>query len=295
MPLQLNKADAAKVRHIWMPLGDLDLAVSGADVRLGDEVFEPDPTLAYFTFECAFSYPVVTAYNMALHPQVIGNSFDSFRRQMVNIGHLVKSYNKDTIARDRIIGHICAVDFPKPPITASGTYSLPKPGTPAPRVRGVGAMFKVAEGVDRIIGTEQTSRRKWTVSMEVKYVFDQGGFLITTDDVKAVPGAITTPELAAHGVVYCAYTTASKELRSCLDAKKQLVKPFNGMPCVYLHGGLNGYVHFAGLGIVTTGAEPPARIGQMVAGKVENTKPAARFVRLSAALKDLSNTLKNNS
>ena len=154
----------------WIPMGELALA--SGELRVGDHSFAPDPTLAYFAFECSFAFPVVTAYGMAMHPGVIAASAVTFERQMVNLGHLVKSYDRERIARDRIIGHVAAVEFPPPPqkFPSSGApaWALPAPGAEVPRIRGVGALFKSAEGVDRLLGGSQTGRQSWTVSMEVR-------------------------------------------------------------------------------------------------------------------------------
>jgi len=276
----------------WVTLGALSLA--SGELRLGDRSFSPCPTLAWFEFECSFSYPVVTAYQMALHPAVIAASFDTFEGQMVNLGHLVKSYNRDSIVRDRIIGHVEAVEFPPPPQKFPGgggaaRWTLPAPGAQPPRIRGVAALFKAAEGVDRILGSHQADRKPWTVSMEIRYLAEDGGFLVPEAAASALSGTVATEDLRAHGVVYVPWSAAPKDLRACFTPA-QVVKPWKKAPVTYLHGGLDGQVHYAGLGIVNNGAEPAARIRQVTAGSLA----APDFKPVIASLHKLCATLKKD-
>lgn len=238
------------------------LALCAGALKLDGLDLVPDPTKAYFEFSVAHAFPKFTAYKMGMHPAVIANSFATMRHQMFNLGHLVRFYDAENIARDRIIGCVVGVEFPKAPM---GGWKLPGKNEEPPFIRAAASVYKMAEGVDRILGSYQANRKSWTVSMEVFYYREEGGFAVKGAPVDNVR-AIHTDDWKAHGWHYVGWADAPKELRACYNDKKTLVdKAWSGREVIYLQGGLDGQVHFQGVGAVQRGAEPGAKIATMLA------------------------------
>jgi hypothetical protein len=76
----------------------------------------------------------------------------------------------------------------------------------------------------------------------------------------------TPPELSADGFGYVTVQSAPEELLNTFDLKKRrVVNTWGGLPVTFMQGGLNGNVHFSGVGIVRYGAAREAEIQQILA------------------------------
>jgi hypothetical protein len=234
----------------------------GADacIEINGLRLRPDATKAYVEFYVSHSLPVITTAGTALHPQVVANSYHTMLHQVFDLNHIIKSYNPDQNARDRVLGNIVAVEFPPTPM---GGWTVQADKNKAPAIRAVATIGKQLEGADRIIGQHKSGRRTWTVSMENSYYLEESGFL-----VRGQSGLThhTTPDLAKLGYEYILWLDAPKELKACFDpAKSESIKRWRGMEVVFLIGGMGGSVHYDGVGITPMGKEREAEIVTMLA------------------------------
>jgi hypothetical protein len=245
----------------------LEWEVCESCLEIAGMKLRPDPTKAYIEFFLSHSFPVVTSGGMAIHPQVVANSYQTLLHQQFDFGHEVRAFDKENIARDRMLGSVVAVEFPKAPI---GGWKVPASVDNAPGIRGAAVLHKLADGADRIIGAQQTGRRKRTVSMEVFAFTEPSGLLVKSDKPLANGMGSTTPEdILAHGWWYVDYTVAPEDLRQCWGGGgKGIHNTWKGKEVVFLNGGLDGEIHYMGVGLVDIGKEPTARVSQILAGSV---------------------------
>jgi hypothetical protein len=136
----------------------------------------------------------------------------------------------------------------------------------APFISGVAVVWKHMQGMANIIGQHQTGRKKYTISMEVLYPFDEAGFALV-----GTPGEFTatTPrDMLDAGFEYVPHNQAPPELISTFSRKRnRVVAQYKGRKVFVLMGGLNNPVHYQGLGVVAFGAEPPAKITRLAASR----------------------------
>ncbi|HVM48372.1 MAG TPA: hypothetical protein VMU04_10110 [Candidatus Acidoferrum sp.] len=241
-------------------------------VDIAGERLTPDDTKAYAEFFIAHAFPVVTAHGTSLHPGTVANSFRSMRHQVFNRAHLMKAYDKSgkgEIPRDHILGSIVAVEFPQTP---GGGWRVGSRRDP-PAIRAAAVIHKHAEGVPKILGEHLSGRHKWTVSMEVDYNLLQSGFVVgqrdQAKDAEAKLMNATTPvEFNELGMGYVPMEQAPESLLETYDYNKLMMKrnaSWEGLPVTMLKGGINGQVHFRGVGLVRYGAEREAVIAQILA------------------------------
>ncbi len=261
--------DQVLTTRLFSNLG-VQLCANAIDV--GGQRLIPDDSKAYAEFYISHAWPVETAYGTALHPGTIANSWRSMTHQMLNRAHMVKAYDtskeKNEIARDYILGAIAAVEYPEAPM---GGWRLGKENPPAIRVGA--AIWKNAEGVPKILGEHLSGRHKWTVSMEVNYSILQSGFVVKNRPEAPKKAAtllneFTPDEFTNLGLGYVAMEQAPEDLLDTYDFDRKRMKPkatWQGMPVTLLKGGINGQVHYQGVGLVRYGAEREAFIQQVLA------------------------------
>lgn len=252
----------------------LDVQLCSNGIFTADRGFlKPDNTKAYVPCVLSHSWPVVMAFGNTLHPNTIARSFQSLRDQNVNIGHMVHSYDKDNIPRDRIVGSVVSVDFPA---SDDGGWILGNDPTKAPGIRAVMSLFKQAAGIDRIIGQFLSGKRQWSVSVEYLYDFKESGWLVipaTASQNYELAGEMvtmgTTPdEVRKLGMWYVPWTKAPDEMLSCWNKRKARVdKDYKGAKVVLMQGGIDGGIHYMGIGLTEAPAEPTAKINDMFASK----------------------------
>lgn len=232
----------------------------------GENALRPDRYTSWVEFALAHAFPVVTTDGLALHPQVIANSFKGLFAKVFNLGHVIRAYNPEENARDRIVGSIFAAEFPPTPI---GGWKVQAKRSAAPGIRAVACMHKQAEGVDKILGQHKSGRRRWTVSRENDYFLEDSGFLIKAGEMASYESVTrketdrTPKDIAELGLRYVACVDAPEDLLDTYDAKNGKMRRKDGP--VLLVGGLNGYIHFKGTGLTPLGKEAEAEIQQMLA------------------------------
>ena len=237
-------------------------------IEICGRVLRPDQTTAYVEFYLSHAFPVVTVDGTALHPQVVANSFHSMENKVFDLCHLMKKYG--TGPQDRILGTVIAVEFPDTP---AGGWTVQSDRASAPGIRAVACMHRNAEQVDEILQKHFTGQIRWTVSMEQLWEMDNSGFLL-----KAGSGRQNeefsgwdrdTPEdFKTLGWTYVPAVDAPLELLKCLDPKDaKIIRKFRGAETLMLFGGLNGSVHYNGVGLTPLGKEDEAEVMQMLASR----------------------------
>lgn len=248
---------------------DFSLSLCGADgIDFKGEKFVPDATKAYFQFKMSHAFPVSTFYGTALHPAVIAKSYAGLRHQNVNLDHAMASYNNDPKkdVRDHVVGSIVAVDFPTAP---GGNWQVNNDISKAPGITGVAVVYKQAQGMAKMLGEHSANTHKRVVSMEVFYRPEDSGFAI---DLAGKPPefSFSPQDMLAAGHEYVPYDKAPKALINTFSKESErIVSKYKGRKTYMMMGGLSNPVHYAGLGVVKHGAEPPARITRLAASVEE--------------------------
>jgi hypothetical protein len=241
----------------------LTLSLCGEEgIRFGNQVFTPDSTKAYINFQFSHAFPVRTMYDTALYPSVIAKSFNSLLHQNVNYEHQLAVYHEDKDVRDRVIGSIVACEFPREPV---GGWAVNPDASKAPGISGVAVLYKQTSGMAKVLGEHSAGRRNYKVSMEVFYPFEEAGFAVELKG-KDPEFNFTPIDMLKAGYEYVPVAQAPAALVATFSRKKnRVVAQYKGRKTCVLMGGLNGSVHYAGMGVVHFGAEPPARISRLVA------------------------------
>lgn len=233
-------------------------------IEIGGQTLRPDAAKGYVEFLISHSFPVVTAHGFSLHAGTIANSSASMLHTVLNLGHLMRFYDKENIPRDRILGAIVGLEYLRADGTAinGGQTPAPKRKQDSPYLRVVASLFKNAEGADRILGSHQSGRKTWTVSMEVDYTMGESGMVVEGD----VPefADTTPPDIRAAGWSYCPWAQCPESLLACFE-KGSVTRPWKKMRPAVLMNGVNGRVQYSGVGIVDKGAEAEAEIIRMAA------------------------------
>jgi hypothetical protein len=195
---------------------------------------------------------------------VVANNYGSLLHQVFNLGHVMKAYDPENNARDRILGSVVAVEFPEA-AGANGWKVQPDPAK-APGIHGVAVMHKLAEGAAQILGQFLSGKRRWTVSMETQFFLEESGFVVGQSDTFAKDIAEATPtDLRDLGYLYVSWGKAGP-LMEAWDEKRTKIKPaYQSRQIVFLLAGLNGQVHYNGVGLTPWGKDPTAAVRQMVA------------------------------
>lgn len=235
------------------------------EIRFGQTVVSPDESTAYAVVRLSHTWPVTTLYGECLSPATVRRSHGSMRNKPVSREHKIKSYNPQEISRDYILGSVVDVRFDWPGV------ALPRTEAEAPGVEVLVALFKASEGMAQMLGAHQSGRHEYTVSMEVRYRGSESGFLVGDGG-----GRETTPAAWRQaGWSYVSALEADEALLATRDWRRDRMadmRPdgrrcghWNGAETYWLMGGLDGAVHYTGVGWVRYGAEPTARVDRLMA------------------------------
>jgi hypothetical protein len=164
--------------------------------------------------------------------------------------------------RDRVIGSVVAIDFPREP---GGGWAIHADASKAPCISGVGVLYKQTSGMAKVLGEHTSGRHSYKVSMEVLYPFEDAGFAVELKG-KDPEFNFTPPDMLRAGYEYVPVNQAPEMLVATFSRKNErVVAQYKGRKVTVLMGGLNNAVHYAGVGVVHFGAEPPAKISRLVA------------------------------
>jgi hypothetical protein len=236
-----------------------DGSTSFADGPFAGQNFKPNKWRAYMQFHIQHAMPVVAGPTMkgnhlAYHPAVIERSVHGLIHQQMNLEHRIKRYHPDNKAiRDRIVGAVVGVHFPKRPITG---WQIPADPEAAPYITAVAAIFKQAEGVPRVIGEHQSSSKVWNNSIEILYPLDEMGlFIPSTREV--IPTLAELPPAMKNAI------TRDPKTNHLLAGK------YRGEQMALAPGGINGTIDYQGVGMTKFPAEKTAGIDQILASGKE--------------------------
>jgi hypothetical protein len=253
---------------------NLGVSLCANAIEIAGTKLVPDESKAYAEFNISHPWPVVTAYGTAMHPGTVANSWPSMVHQVFNLAHLMKAYDtskeKNEIPRDYILGTIVAAEYPQTPL---GGWKLAQDKTALPSIRAAAVIHKHAERVPKVLGEHLGGRHRWTVSMEVNYSILSSGFVVmnraeANKKAATLLNEFTPDEFTNQGLGYVAIENAPEELLSTYNFEKRRMNPnasWQGLPVVLLKGGINGQVHYQGVGLVRHGAEREAQIQQILA------------------------------
>lgn len=264
----MNKSDLRKIHGnpaVKMALGDTPvrnmrlLGTDGAYVDCADaNVFSgmknsPTQFLAYCDFQICSAFPNITGPTasggyLGYHPQVLANSYGSLNHQWMNLRHSAKSLAApDENVRDRMVGCVIATYFPNPPMQG---WKIPETAEAAPFITARAVLWKLAEGMDRVLGQHMASRQDWSVSIEVSADWDNIG--IFDPDTRAIYPLVDAPDELLSAV------TVDKTSQRLLIGKKA-----NGRQLAFAYGNTAGAVDFRGVGMTPNPAERTAKIISM--------------------------------
>lgn len=234
-------------------------------IEINGRTFAPDPYNAYIEFFLSHAFPVVTCDNTAIHPQVVANSYHTMRGKVFDLAHIIRAYNPQENARDRVLGTIMEVEFPETP---AGGWKVQADKTKAPGIRAVAVMHKQLEGVKQILSRYADRSVRWTVSMEQDYFEEDSGFLVKGKKGVEAFAQSTPEDLATLGYVYVPFIAAPRGLIECFNGEESRVeKQFQGQSVIILFGGLNNALFYKGAGLTPEGKEEEARVSQMLASR----------------------------
>lgn len=135
---------------------------------------KPDMFKAYVGFKICHTLPatlgpVQSGNILGFQAPSMAASHGSLLHQQLNLRHLLRIDDGpgNPVTRDRIIGAIVATSFPKP----MGGY---KPGESHP-ITAHAVLFKVAEGVPKLLGEHLSGRETQSVSIETNTNFGNIG------------------------------------------------------------------------------------------------------------------------
>lgn len=244
------------------------------------QLFKPDSTKGFVKFELANAFPNALIYGTALHPNVIAKSYGTMLYQPFNMEHQIAAYHKKkgmaNHTEDRILGSIHGVSFP----TASmGSWRVGADASAAPKITAIASYSKLAKGMEEVLGAHSSGKHRYSVSMEVQYPFNEVGFAVHRDGKSPLKElANTTPDdMANAGFDYVPIDQAPSQIASFDEAsgqfssgvfnknKGRIDSNYKGRKVTMLMGGLDGMVHFAGVGLVKYAAESKAGINRMMA------------------------------
>lgn len=130
---------------------------------------QADRWKAYCEFDICHSLPdvigpVQRGNLIGYFPSALEASHGSMLHQQFNLRHALKAYDKEKIPRDRIIGCVVATAFPRKP--AQGWRAPGKQDGATAHIHAAAVIFKLAEGVNKVLGDHLTERTRQSVSME---------------------------------------------------------------------------------------------------------------------------------
>lgn len=216
------------------------------DSPFAGQNFEPDEWKAFIEIEICHSLPniigpVQEGNYIGYTPETLAMSHGRLQFQQTNLRHLLKAYDPQNISRDRIIGCVVATYFPKPPV---GGWKPFESAENTPAIRALIVLFKLAEGVNGLLGQHLASREKQSVSIESITGLDNIGLWRPSQP------DLVVPLLEPGELIDCISRSESGNL---------VVGKFKGEQVVMVYG-TGAPVDFRGVGVTPRPAEGMAKI-----------------------------------
>lgn len=173
---------------------------------------------------------------------------------------------------------------------ANGIWRVQGDRDKAPGIRGAAVMHKQAEKVPDIIALQLEKKIRWMVSMENLYFIPESGLAVLGRNGVEAFEESTPADFRGLGWTYVPLeglmgkdgdrgdSVPTRELLGCLTEGEdgQLkVKSFRKQETVAMLGGLNGEIHFRGVGLTPAGKEEEARVSRMLASRASGSPSLA--------------------
>lgn len=242
---------------------DLSAESTSPFAKLG---FKADRWKAYVECEVCHSLPdgrLVGAGHgangniIAFWPDVIANSHGGLVHQQFNIGHKIAAYaadDKKANAEDRIVGCVIATHVEQKPM--EGWYSPTNLQGKGNHIRALVVVWKLAKGVNKIIGDHLASRVEQSVSIETIVSKERLGIMRPS---------------TGEGF---AFLDMPEDWALTVKAAKPGFLPKVGMidgeQLVLTYGIPGGTVEFRGLAMTPNPAEATAKVVSIAASKVDD-------------------------
>lgn len=252
---------ALEVRNVMIhqAAADGSFKAGMGDSPFGGLGYTPDRWKAYMEFDICAALPAITGpvsegFFVGYTPQTLAMSHQSLLHQQVNLNHILKAYESEDGKKgdkDRIVGCVVATYFPKPPM--DGWKIGDDPGA-APAIRGMAVIFKLADGVNRVMGDHQTSRKKQSLSIEAITSLDNIGIYL--------------PGRGADKIVPITAIAEHDPILESLELNPMKLGKVNGEQGVFVFG-MGRPIELRGVGITPRPAEETAKIVSFDAKKQE--------------------------
>lgn len=248
---------------------NLSIELCEQAIRMKGRVYQPDKDSAYMELNIAHPWPVRVAYGTGFHAGTVANSYGTMGSKVLNRGHNLKANGRKT---EEPVGAIMDVEFDETP---TGGWKIVNAITPS--IHAVAVIHKNLELGKKVL--QENVDHKYAVSMEVNYDFMHSGFLIERNDAKAsdaskkIMDACSPDDFKAAGLAYIPVVISQERnelcpatLEACYDFEdRRVFRDWEGQRVTLLKNGINGSVHFAGVGLVRYASEKEARVRQLLA------------------------------
>lgn len=256
------------------------------------QLYVPNENVAFLSMKVAFGFPHLNLYGAAAHPAVIAAHFQTLRFSILNYRHQMRAHGRP---HDRIIGFIADCLFPDP--KQDSVWRVQADPKKAPFGTAVAALFKLADGVDKILPKAGGQ----DVSQEVTYDYAQSGFAVQMFEGDA-RWDDTPDDMAEAGWNYVPLATAPKEIRATWKVNEGgadmgrsrrpgapgMIGLWNSREVAFLYGGLAGKLDYRGVGLVEQGAETEAEVVKLLAEFTGETGEEFDTEAFAAGLRALS-------
>jgi hypothetical protein len=234
--------------------------------------YEPDMSKAYIDVDIVHTAPAIIGpvqegFWCAYFARIVTASHGSLLHQQVNLNHLIKQYGdaEDKVSRDRIVGCVVATWFPPEPV---GGWKIGDDPQAAPCIRAKLVIFKLAEGVHRLIGDHQASRKKQSVSIETTTTLGNLGIYV--------------PSRGWDKVAAYSEWDNDKEIAKALKYNPLSIGKVGGDQAVFVYG-MTEPVQFRGIGMTPRPAEREAKIVSLKAQRSQ-TADGGTLIAMAAEL-----------
>lgn len=237
--------------------------------------FVADRWKAYMEFDVCHALPAVIGpvsegFYCAYTAATLAMSHQSLFHQQMNLNHLLKAYEDEQggskTPGDRIVGCVVGTYFPDAP---EGGYTIGTDRNAAPCIRACAVIFKLASGVNKVIGDHQARQKKQSVSIEAITTLDNLGVYLPSRGLDGVQPLVNITDDA---------------ILDALELDPMSLGKVNGEQAVFLYG-MGRPVEFRGVGITPRPAEVEARIISFKANEPEKVE-GGTLIAMAASLVD---------
>lgn len=270
-PLALEVRDVT----IHQASADGSFKAGMGDSPFAEEGYKPDRWKAYMEFEICAALPAITGpvsegFYVGYTPQTLEMSHESLVHQQMNLNHILKAYaleeGKKSSGGDHIVGCVVATYFPKAPMDG---WKIGDDPAAAPAIRGMAVIHKLADGVNRVLGDHQTSRKKQSLSIEAITQLDNIGIYL--------------PSRGPDKIVPITSLAEDDPLLGVLELNPMKLGKVDGEQAIFVFG-MGRPIEMRGVGITPRPAEATAKIISFAAANRREIDGGTMFAYAAAAV-----------